>query len=407
MSTRLKTFTKIMFYLVMFIPAFVLISFVNSFALRVYQVSQVDSGKVVECIQKRFEDKLTPKLEFENVNGETGYKLGWNNKLVTFEPEKCDVTVYFFGASSLLASFNNTSFPSLLEVLLKQNGYENSCVYNFGMGGIDLNVISHRVKNTVSKHKPDLILIYSGHNDYTNTYHNAILPHYKLFPKNSWHTKPFKWAYSVSKPFDDGTISHPEEMEYFKHFLASRVETHASKLLINLGLLKIKDEDQAIYNREILSFFKQNANQINDYAISKEVPIAWITPVSNLQAIPFGINARANQLYEEGTEIEDYKKRIDILRKAKDLEFFSEDIRAKTKMLDFIRKMEKTAVFVMDLESQLIEDEYHLNYKRFYDYVHLQNKAHTQFARKIFSFIVESKLVPNHTSLQNKQFSAR
>lgn len=163
------------------------------------------------------------------------------------------------------------------------------------------------------------------------------------------------------------------------------------EILQKLRLVSIDYKDYPIYNDMILGSFKNNVKDIIDITKSKEIPIILITPVGNLHAKPYGEVDKVNRLYDKGIRSDNYETSIYYLRKAKEEETLTGVIRAKDELLDYLRQINNTRVYVYDLEKELIEEKFGFGEEDFIDYLHFKERSHKLIASKIFEFISDNK----------------
>ena len=85
-------------------------------------------------------------------------------------------------------------------------------------------------------------------------------------------------------------------------------------------------------------------------------------------------------MYSDGMKETAYRARIGLLTEAKDREYFSPDIRAKTPLNDFIRGLDKDDPCVLDLEKKFQSQKVRFGQKEFLDYFHFTEETHRRIA---------------------------
>jgi hypothetical protein len=83
----------------------------------------------------------------------------------------------------------------------------------------------------------------------------------------------------------------------------------------------------------------------------------------------------------------EYQRSLDFLRVARDSELFTYDIRAKSQLVEYIRKLNQQNVHVLDLEKYLEEKHFGFGAEDFVDYFHFNDRSHRMIAEGIYSFM--------------------
>lgn len=292
------------------------------------------------------------------------------------------LTVYLFGASSLVLS-DGAVFHDYLE-----EAHDDLQVVNFGISAIDSLTIRQRVAEAFTIARPDIMVLYYGHNDYNVVYHLYILPNY---------FSQFDCLLRLSYPFRDR--SRPEALfaddEYDVFYRLNRPKLFSR--FQRLGLVTIDHDAYLAVNNLILDYFKKHNEAILEMAATHGVPVVLITPVGNLRAEPHG-DLSTTALYRKGMAATDYRESIEHLKMARDAELFTYDLRAKSALVRYIRELRHPNVHVLDLEKKLEEMRFGFGGEDFVDYFHFNDRTHRLIADVIYDFLKEKKLLKKSAS---------
>lgn len=95
-----------------------------------------------------------------------------------FDPQS-DNLVFFLGGSSLVCISNGSDddvFPNMLDQRI-----EDYRIVNLGDLGLDSFSLVRKLDEVLKRTTPKKIIVYTGHNDYTNAYRTAIKPKFSIF----------------------------------------------------------------------------------------------------------------------------------------------------------------------------------------------------------------------------------
>jgi len=321
-----------------------------------------------------------------HLNNKQGFEFPLPNGYKNIAASKKNV--YVFGESSLVMS-DGRSFPDYLNEMLN-SGNRDTLVTNWGLPGIDSFSVKRRVIQalTAIQRKPDLIIIYTGHNDYNNVYRGAMplykgLPGTRLFLAINYYLQGAKYKNKYC-PGD-------EKCNYENYSRA------VSPLIINaLQASRLSTLDGSAYarfNDLILAHFMKNIRDITTAARRLGIPVVICTVIGNLHAEPFGDYRTVTITYRLGISASKYKDRIKLLRQARDGEVFSFDVRAKSELNDGIRSLGRDGVFVLDIENLLIQNRFEFDYNEFIDYFHMKTGTHKIIATMLVNFIKRNNLM--------------
>ena len=123
----------------------------------------------------------------------------------------------------------------------------------------------------------------------------------------------------------------------------------------------------------------------------KKIPLLIVTPIGNLHAEPYGDITKTTKYFRKGLHATDYAKKMEYLATARDSEFITGDIRAKTGLLKYLRDIIQPNVHVLDLEQELLNKEFPFDHTCFMDYFHLNDRSHQLVAEYLYDFIIRNK----------------
>ena len=359
--TRLK---KSLFFLITAMPSLLLLGIVVLLGRDIYEIRLVTPSAIYHGLQSHLAHEDPENIPLPDAI----FSAGDTDK----------TTVYAFGESSLVLSDGKT-FPEYL-----QQRHADLRVVNFGVSGIDSFVVRQRVEEALSVAKPDVVVLYYGHNDYNNAYQEYIMPNFfqqfDLFLRISYrfHNKNRPPGVLLAdNPYWFSRLIRPKFFQFFEQ----------------LGMLDIDIRDYEPINQMILDYYVRNNDAIIDMALSQNIPVVLITPVGNLHAEPFGDIHVTTALYKKGMASQDYDDSLKYLKSARDAEIFTYDMRAKSPLIDYIRNYERPGVYVLDLEKKLEQMRFGFGYGEFLDYFHFNDKSHSLLADIIYDFMASKNLV--------------
>ena len=346
-------------------------------------VHNMDSflNRDVPEIPKQCFEEIVQELHFENIDCHVdSFEICLQNRgdspycyieldEVTLNSNKSYIFIY--GGSSVVDGSPDL-FSKQLEILLEK---ENVKIINFGLGGADSGTINQRVLSlSQTSIEPDLAIIYSGHNDYTNYYHWSIF--------NNFFNDFLKYLSYITFT----RLHHPVPGRDFRGPFFN--------LLQNLNIVNFNGDDFSIINERILEHFIKNNEEIQEFLTDRDIPIIYMTTIGNLEAEPYGDIDITKKYYEDGMDSEDYINRIHYLRKAMDSELFTYDIRAHSDLNNYILSLSnRTNIYVLDVENKLIEEKFNFGHDDFSDYLHFRASTHNKIANHLYNFIIENHLL--------------
>lgn len=353
---------KMFFYLIMTAPMLFVITIISVTAYDLYSIRHINQEEVIRNLQLYLSQKIPETFPLPE------------NMFV--RPDK-GKTVFVFGESSLVLTDGST----FSEYLTQE--HNDLHVVNFGVSGLDSLSVRQRVAQALTVARPDIIILYYGHNDYNNAYNGFIIPMY--FAKFNILLRLSHLFHDRDKPV--GVLLH---QEYYWYSRLTRPLLY--RFFVQIGLVDVKSDWFASVNQNILNYFSNNNSVIMVMAESMHVPVVLITPVGNLHAEPFGDTDTTSQ-YRKGMASANYIQSLRHLIAAKDSEFLTYDLRAKSELIDYIRNFKRQNVYVLDLQKKLEDLRFGFGYDEFLDYFHFKDSSHKLLADEIYSFMQEKGLV--------------
>lgn len=386
------------FYIITSLPLCFLIFFIFGIVNNLYKIKNIDYARIAADLEDYLEsEKATLSLKAVNNKLNVGYDYKINGG--PYKPKEInfvfnnnpgDYLIYVYGSSPVISHLpfvsTDSLFPGILESKLNSGYNRKVRVYNFGVLSFDSFDIKELMKRTVDYRRPDLIIFYEGHMDYTAAYTVAIRKYFYLL--KSGFFKKLLGLFSLNR-FDKWN----RFADVGDWILYSGVEPKLINLMQRLKIIEIKPEPFSWYNRLILHYYKRNITEIINFAKEKNVPIVFITPVANLEVRPYGIYSITTEYFALGMKEKDYLKRIEYLFMARDSEIFTGDLRAKSGLNDFLRTLNGEGVYTLNLENILISNKFEFNYDYFYDIGHIKPKLHKIIAEQIYDFIKTQKII--------------
>lgn len=355
---------KICFVLISSIPLCLLLGLIALITIDLVKVRRIDYTAIGRELQV-------------HLNGKRPVSFAPPGELYAPLPPRSK-RVFLFGESSLVLS-DGMTFPHYLAASRR-----DLQVVNFGISGIDSISLHRRVEQALAVARPDIIVLYFGHNEYNNAYHGFILPRY--FPKFDYLIRPAYLMYDENRPV---TTFATGEYAWFSRLLRPRLYLALQRLRV----MTLRHEDFSDINQVILDTFIRNSSAIMAMAAYRGIPVVFITPVCNLRAEPYGDLEGTSELHRRGLATEDRITSLSALRSARDAEFLTFDLRAKTPLLTYIRSIRQSGVHILDLEQELDARGFEFGDNDFADYFHLNDRSHRLVADIISGFLVGEKLV--------------
>ncbi len=372
--------------LIAWTPTLLLVVIFTNLLIQIIHINTIDYEKIKNNVKDYLGKSEIPvdikeeddEKYFEYNEGRYGGTINDGKIFMNFSDE--DYSIYVFGGSSIVNPSQKKVFPYYLESDLENNTEKEINVLNFGSSGRDLQGVKENIIHSIEIKKPDLIIIYSGHNDYQNAYIRILKPKFYLL-SNNFILNNFLKIYS---------IGNERRAQKIKMIDGKIVETAE-----NLGVLQINHEKLREIDEIILNNYVQNMNDITEIAQNNSIPIIFVTPLSNLELKPIGTIDVTGKFYELGRKEGNYTKKIEYLKKARDYELFSFIIRSKSELNENLRNLKEKDIenlYVFDLEKKIIRSSPKFS-GYFVDGAHLNPEGHKIVSGYLKDFIIEKSIL--------------
>ena len=387
LAGRIKS---LFFWALLLLPLSVILLAAVEMAIRIVEINMLDTDRIIADFKEKMDSKQGEPFNIVHRKGEPGYSAGpYQFMPLVFEPG--EKTIYVFGGSSLILPYFEKSFTSYLEWSMSESHHLPVRAFNFGILGYDSYSIKNRVLGAIGFHEPDLVVIYSGHNDFTNNFRNHLAKNLFVIQNSVVLNKMvFLYYRAIYKPMY-GKSEGNQELDYFA-FLNQSIEPSLMSFFLKIGLVdhpvRLLSEGYDI----VIEGYRRNIQRIINETGKKNIPVVLITPIGNLEAKPHGFDDQAAEFHRRGMAETDYASRIGFLKKARDADAFSIDIRAKSTMLDLLRNWRAPNLYILDLENLLIEYGYSFGNDVFLDYVHFSVDSHRLYAAFLLWFLHENNV---------------
>lgn len=358
---------RFLFTVVLTLPALLLFGLLAATAVDLYRVRNVKPSEMLETLKARLEQKDAASFPLPD-------RL--------FMQHESRPTVFVFGSSDLLLSDGGV-FPDYLEQF---HGELN--VINLGIMGIDSFAVKKRVMEALAVARPDVIVLFFGHNDYNTAYHGTLLPEY--FDR-------FDTLLRLPHVFHSGDKKEGVLLTDEFYWFARYTRPSLYQVFQRLHLVAFDHKDFEPIDALVLDHFRRNYDSILNVAASIQVPVVAILPVGNLHAEPFGDYRATTAWYRQGLSEPDYDRSLALLKKARDTEILTYDLRAKSPLLLYLKSLKRPGVHVMDLEAVLETRKFEFGYSDFLDYVHLNDRTHRLLAEITYDFMLRNDLLRRHS----------
>ena len=292
---------------------------------------------------------------------------------VTPHPD-AEARVWFLGSSSIaVPHWDNFNEPMAHALSLRDRRVQFD---NLGWEGMPSWNVYERALQAFSRGaqegvRPDILVLYYGHNDVTYTYTYGLdLPQFDAVHLPLW--------YASGRAFLNNDPGHTYWM--FCHRRAPRI----LDVLQNVGLLHLNPDHFAPLAERTLREYEKYTDKFVQLAQQEGVRLLLVTPTGNLSTKPFGVMQQTDVLWRNATATQQLDERIDGFIRAKDTELFTPDMRAKSTMLDSLRRRGPSAldgpaqVSVCDVESLLRERGATFDQTMFLDPLHFSDEGYRQ-----------------------------
>lgn len=366
-------------------PALFVVVIVAAFAGQLLRVSLRDTEESIRQLETQLAGKRGPGFEVREEGGKLCFDVSGAPRCFAQTPGP---RVLVFGGSSVVLPVYERSFPALLEQRLKEMGHADAQVVNLGVPGYDSTAILERLRVSLPRFRPDLVIFYMGHNDYTAAYRSPVVTDVHLIAPSATLSALAWLAFRWGDHRAEGLPWQPE-ISQFGPFLKARAEPALIQASQELRLLRLPSVSQRL-NALVLAHFSSNVEEMLARCAQADAAVLLITPISNLEAPVYGETPQSHAEQRRALAIGDYGERLAALRGVKDRDVFSLDIRAKTPLLEFLRSIKSPGVVFLDLEKSFENEKFSFGFEDFRDYVHFLQPTHERLAERIAHKISEN-----------------
>lgn len=294
--------------------------------------------------------------------------------------------VYAYGGSSLYPIEQNKTLVDFIEERLQKEVEKHSRVINFSYLGYSSFSIMKRYYKSVDVLKPDMILIYSGHNDYASAYEAFKRVLYSDLLQ-------YRTVRFLQKLFAESVKLIDNDNYRIKQYREPR--RVILEFIFNSGLLRMEASWFRKADKLIFSSFRWNFEEIFEDARKRNIKVVMVTPVGNMLVAPVGSDSQAIKYYEKAESTKDKKEKQRLYKLARDMDVVSVAMRVKSEVLEYLRNINEDGVLVFDLEKKLYEDNFDFagayNNKR--DGVHFNEVTQKLYADYIYEFMLKEGLL--------------
>lgn len=328
---------------------FLLFFIVAPFGWNVVKFYVTDKQEILselkEYLKKRsFEDKLIPPDFLEDKERKLAYVFGGSSVVLNYPTEKKNEVFSYF-LDEAISDFQ---------------------IINLGKEGSDSFYIRDYFK-VEDAPKPNVVFIYSGHNDYTNAYRKIVRPPFYLLKGTviSWWVKYF--------------ARYKENPNWFLNY---NLEPKTFQFFEKLGLVKLDISFFQKVDTLIENSYRENLSYIVEKAKREGIKVVLLSPISNLHLLPW---ETANQRKYFKALKSNFAERTMKLKEIRDSDYLAPDTRAKRKIHEILKGLAspKEGIFFISLEEELERRERELDKKAFYDYFHFYRDFHKEVAEII------------------------
>ncbi|RJO66907.1 MAG: SGNH/GDSL hydrolase family protein [Myxococcales bacterium] len=314
--------------------------------------------------------------------------------------------IYIYGGSSVVLVEGQT-FADQLQTKFNEERRSDVGIYNFGETSYDSFDVRSRIEDSFAIRPPDVVVIYSGHNDYDRAYTIVLLEQYS-FLRNTELIDPI--SYLQFRAFKDmsGTITFGDRDVAYYAFRRLNLEPALSRFFQATGNLRLSQDTFTSADASILASYKSNIEAILAKAAEQKASVILITLVGNFYyAMPIGVGNDAEWYSQLALRENDYSRKIDYFKRARDAEIFNGFLHAKSPINEHLRSISRPGVHLVDLEKIMIDHRRPFNHADFFDSVHLNSDTHALIAQLLYEKIMEENLLSDAPSISPQNSSDR
>lgn len=290
-------------------------------------------------------------------------------RAVALAPHDGVFTILAVGASSLVLPSLEETFPAFLETTLQQRNAARVRVLNVGHAGATAARVCERGRVAAAIARPDLVVVYSGHNDFTGQFRNfreqGLLP-----------VRAREWT----------------SLGISDHWRVHLIEPTLARWLQAAGALRLDVElMQPLVERSIAQW-QHGITPLLSELHTAGCPVLIVRPIGNLERPPVGFDAGARTEWHRAMAAGDIADRLRRLRRARDADAFNGDIRAKSAFGDALQRLAGEGVYYFDLEHAMEAAQFRFADGDFFDFVHPRPDTHRAIAAQIADYLLANRL---------------
>ncbi len=300
--------------------------------------------------------------------------LGVRSRPFELAPPADARRVWLFGESSFAAP-DLEQVPRRLRAHAAARGVE-LVVDNLASEGFTTADILQRIREAleaaqVAGVRPDIAVLYAGHNDVTTTFHAAM-----GFPAaDPWG---FPASAIVAAPYyiGGGVWRDAPGLQGFR-FYRNRFVGGLLRRYQQAGWVRYEAEDFSPLLDEIEAHYAPRVREMAEALAAQGVPLMVMTPIGAVSIRPEGPIQIVDPLFAAAADAPGRTEQVAAWLAARDAETFTSDMRAKSFMLNALRDLGPDAllgpapVSVCDLERGLVQTDFPFDATMFEDPLHL------------------------------------
>lgn len=383
-STRRRIFRAIVLAPLAFVSVVALAALI-----RLVQIVTQDPLAVVEAFRPRLETTPVPDTATSTRAGAPGIER--DGRWVRLDRQGSELLVHVHGGSTTVLPSDDVAFPGKLQAAFDPASVR---IANLGNVGFTAAAMQVRASSALAQERPDLVIAYEGHNDTTDVYRRTLQEAYGFFERNpvcTWAAAPILWA-TLARAWNDPHRAR----ERWPWVLKLELQPLVTRRLAEAGLVSANPEADRLAAEFARDQFLNSMRVLLEDAAKADVPVVLVTPISNLEYEPIGLGPQARDAWRAGLAETDRAKRLELLRRARDLDTFSGAIRAKSTLVEAIRRLDDGhRVHVLDLERALDADpSFAYGNADFTDELHFTPATHARVADHLLAFLRARGLLP-------------
>ncbi len=348
---RRSTLRRVVFWTLASLPLLVLLVVVVPFLVNIWGLSHPDHDEIRDALHQRMADRAQMTFQAQLDHLPRSYP-------------GLQSPAFFLGGSSLVEIDRKDSevFPDYLRRLVASHD-----IVNLGVSASDSFFIATRLADVVDRTPPSLVVVYTGHNDYTNAFREVVRPAYRVLPGTI-----FPRALALSPRFDPVSAANHVVFDY---------EVRAHLRLAEMGLLELDHAEFASYEQIVDEGLRANLDRMARLLADRQVPLVLVPAIGNLHVSPIG-GPELRARYESARQLPNYTERIEELKAVRDLEYLGPELRGRSQVRVLMAGIaaEYDNVTVVDLEQLFMASRLPFDESVFMDRFHFNADGHRTVA---------------------------